>query len=584
MPGAKTRRAGHTAALFALAILLSVFFWRPAFWAYPSTQSGDGQRAHKLLEAARISVVRYHELPLWNPYECGGVPLWDNPPSFVAAPLAWPTLLIGTTHTIVLWYLLHTAAGFLGMWLLTRHDLGLSRGASLVASVAWAYSGFHQHHYAGGHVAFAPFEFLPLALFMWRRAENDIRYAVGVGALLATMMYEGAVYPIPHFVLVLAAESLTRAWPKDRLVKLVKLGAVVGIVAFALGAARFLPVIDQLRHHKPVLEPETDRVRLATLKDMFLARSHPFHFPQQKYHWNEYGGYVGPILLFLATVGVFIADSSMAWLVMLLALCASLMMGHLSRFAPWHLLTRFVFPFKEMRVPSRFVAEVDMLIAAFVGVAIDRVPRLVGERFPNKAWAGQLRIGVLALGLIGVGDVMSLGTSFIQDFGFHDAAETHPAAEPRLTLGAEGMASLINEPQQNRGRIQCWDDWAFNIGAPLWEGDVPQANPVDDGATVLSVSRTQNTFTLDVDVTRTSVIKLNTSYDRGFRTSVGKTLRYQKLLAIELPPGEHHVVVKYWPFGLTFGLLTSGFSLVFLAGFFVWDRRRRKTRESMVPP
>jgi hypothetical protein len=393
------------------------------------------------------------------------------------------------------------------------------------------------------------------------------------------MMYEGAVYPIPHFFVILVAESLTRAWPPNRLVKLAKAGAVVGVVALALGAARFLPVMDQLRHHTRVLEPETDRIRWTTLKDMFLARSHPFRFPQQKYHWNEYGGYIGPILLFMAIIGVFIADSSMAWLVMLLALCASLMMGHLSRFAPWHLLKQFVFPFKEMRVPSRFVAEVDMLLAAFVGVAIDRVPKLVRERFPNKTWAGQLRIGMLALGLIGVGDVMSVGTSFVQEFGFHSDAETHPAAEPRLTLGGEGMASLINEPQQNRGRIQCWDEWAFNMGAPLWEGDVPQAKAVDDGATVRNVSRTQNTFTLDVDVTTPTVIELNTTYDRGFRTSVGKTLRYKKLLAIELPPGMHHVVVKYWPFGMTAGLLTSGLSFVALAGFFVWDRRRRKSGE-----
>jgi hypothetical protein len=576
MARAKTRRAARLTALAALALLLSVVFWRPAFWAYPRTQWGDGQQAHKMLEAARVSVVRYHELPLWNPYECGGIPLWDNPVSFVGAPFAWLAVPFGTTSAILALYILHTTIGFMSMWLLARYDLRLSRVAAFVASATWAYCGFHQHHDAGGHITFTPFQYLPLALFLWRAAEKDLRYAVGLGALIADMMYEGAVYPIPHFALILGVETLTRVLPKERFLRIVKAAAVAGVFAFALGASRFLPVIDQLRHHTRALEAERDSIRWSTLKDMFLARTHPFRFARQKYHWNEYGAYLGPFLLFLGVLGVFTSGAGTEWLVLLLAVSASLMMGHLGRYAPWHLLKQHVFPFKEMRVPSRFVAEVSMFLAAFVGIAVDRVPRLLRARFPRSAWVGQLRAGMVAVALIGIGDMIGVGTSFIDEFGFHEAPETHPVPSNNLYLGGQGLASLINQPQQNRGRVQCWDEWAFNSGAPLWEGDVPQAQAVDDGATVLAVTRTQNTFVLDVDVTRQALVRLNTTYDRGFRTNAGTLVALKKQLALNLPPGRHHVLVKYWPSGLTAGFAVSGVSTALVIGFFVWDRRRRR--------
>jgi len=95
-----------------LAVGMSVFAWYTMLGNYPHTQFGDGQMFHKAIEAARVSVVRYHELPLWNPYECGGVPLWDNPELPTAAPLLWPVVFLGTTAEMYFWYIVHGALGF----------------------------------------------------------------------------------------------------------------------------------------------------------------------------------------------------------------------------------------------------------------------------------------------------------------------------------------------------------------------------------------------------------------------------------------------------------------------------------------
>ena len=112
--------------LGVVALVLSVLSWWELLLAHPKTQNGDGQFFVEMVGAMRVSLLDFHELPLWNPYQCGGIPLWDNPQGISAAPMLWALLPFGTTRGIELWYILHSALGFVCMWLLARHELKLS--------------------------------------------------------------------------------------------------------------------------------------------------------------------------------------------------------------------------------------------------------------------------------------------------------------------------------------------------------------------------------------------------------------------------------------------------------------------------
>ena len=564
------------------SLLLSVFAWWPALSAYPRAQAGDGIVFHKMLEAARVSVVRFHELPLWNPFECGGLPLWDNPQGLAGAPLAWIMLSVGTTRAVELWLVVHGALGFVCMWLLARHELRLSRMAAFVASGAWAFSGFHQQHYAGGHIAFVAFQYFPLAFLLWRRAETDRRAAIGLGALVAWMLYEGAVYPVPHLAVLLAAETLTRTWPVRRLPKIALAGVIAVAFALCLGGARLLPVLDQLRTHPRPIAPETDAMTWDTLTSIFVARHHDYHVPGQTYVWPEYGSYLGPIVLVLAFVGIALAGLQNAWMLAPLALAFLLMLGHAGTFAPWTILKGHVFPFKEMRVPSRFCVEVSMFLAAFAGLACDRIGNM-GRRYLKNLRASEgLRTVVFATALIGVGDILGVGL-FWMDKCFTQPAETRPPPSTRLYLGGPGMAhELADQPQQNRGRLQCWEEWGFGAGAPLWEGDVPQARATDDGAVVEVANRTPNTFSVDVTATRPTRIRLNTSYDLGWRSDLGKVIELDRQLALELPPGRHHVRMRYWPRLMTAGIGITGLGMAAVVLLAWRERRRTRAQRSSV--
>ena len=566
-----------------LGFLLAVYAWYTMLGAYPLTQQGDGQNFQKMIEAARVSVVRYHEWPSWNPYECGGIPLWDNPEAPVAAPQLWLMLLTGSTAAIYFFYVFHGAIGFAGMWAFARMELGATRAAALLGGAIWAFCGFHQQQYSGGHIPFCSFEYFPLALLLWRRAERDLRFAVGLGLLVALMFLEASTYPLPHLFLILAAETLTSAWPPRRVLSIARAAGVTGAVALVVGAVRALPVYAQIRLHPRHLT-DLDALKWPTLVDMFLARNHPWQVEGQQYVWPEFGAYLGPLVLFLCLVGLVVAGRRYAWLYALLALSFVLMAGHFGRFAPWSILTGHVFPFRDMRVPSRFRCEVSLFLACFAAIGVDRVPALLARWFPGDRARRSIRAGMLVTGLVGFGDMTSVMLSWIQT-RFSVPARAEVAPWPRLHLGGRGMAALIDQPAQNRGRRACWSEWgSYEDVAGLWEGDVPQARMLDGQGVVEVANRTQNTFTVDVRLEAPSRVLVNSTYDANWRTDRGSAIAVDRQLALELPAGRYRVNLLYRPRHFAIGLTLSLLGLGGAVAFFVRDARARRRALTSRPP
>jgi uncharacterized membrane protein YfhO len=556
--------------LALLALGLTLYLYWPAISIYPALPWGDGQYTHRLVEAAKVSMRRYHELPLWDPFECAGRPLWDEPESIVASPLLFLMQPLSTTVTMRLWNILHHVTGFICMWLLARHELRLSRGAALVASTAFSLTLANVGQYVGGHAALVGMLYAPLAILFWRRAEKDLRFAVGLGLLLAWTFLEGGGYPTAFIGLTLAIETLMRLRPKNGLAVLK--GAEIALVTFAAaGAARILPVVDQLLHHKRALATEDDSISLRTLYDMYFARTHEWKVPGQTYVWPEYSAHLGAILIALALVGFVLCLRDHAWFAALGTAIFLLMLGHFSKWAPWHLLKGHVFPFRSMRVPSRFRLIFALFLGGWAGFAVDRIPAVVA-RWLGPRTATAVRTAVLGVALIGAGDALSIAMTRIAS-AYTDPPEKAVEASPRLFIGGQ-LAQFVDQPRQNQGRVNCWEEWNFTDGAPVWQGDVPQAKAETDAVAVRNVSRTQNTFTIDVEAKEPARVRVNTPWERGWRTDVGKIAQDHKILVVDVPVGPSRIHLWYWPQWLTLGFFLTGFGTLAAVSFVVIESRR----------
>lgn len=567
VPEAK-RAAWRAVGIVVLSLFVAIYAWWPVLAAWENTQWGDGQAFHKLVEAARWSLVRYKELPLWDPYECGGRPLWDNPQSMASSPIIlFFTPLLGTGKTMKLWYILHTAAGFASMWLFCRRDLKVQRAAAFAGATAWACCGFNMHHMSGGHASFVAFEFMPVALLLWREAETKVASAIWLGFVIAIASTTGGALPLLYIAVLLGGETLARIWPPKRLLAVLKAGAITLAVTLGVGAARLLPTIDQLMHHKRALGQDLDHMTVQAFFDAFLNRhiGHMAHAPGLVYVWGEYAAYIGWILFVLAIAGVILGGLEHAWLFAIGLLGCALMTGYWSPYSPWGILNKYVYPLKEMRVPGRFGAHASLVLIAYAALATDRLGpalRRIVARIPRlrsqSGLASALRLVVLLVAVLGAGDVVGRGMQLVHEMGAGSGPQRRVPASKNLFYGGE--AGFIEGPSQNRGRLACYDEWGFYAGAPMWEGDLPQVRVVDPAATITQSSRTQNTFSVQVEAPAATTLLLNSSYDFNWRSSVGTPIERQKLLAVDIPAGTHTIKVRYWPRTLTIGLILTLFT------------------------
>ncbi len=564
-----------------LALLLTAYAWWPMLAAYPKTPEEDGRHFFFQFETVKAAIRTYRELPLWNPFDCHGIPLWNHPESMAGAPLLLLTTGLNTTATTILWYGLHVAVGFVAMWLLARDDLKLSRMAAFVASGMWAFGVAHTSQYGGEHASLAGFLYAPLLLFLWRKSETSWDARVALGIVVALLVYEGATYPLPYTLLVLGLETLTRLWQWRRIRNIVTAGLMVGFVSVMLSAARLLPLMDELAAHKRPMEPDFDHLwHVRSLLDMYVLRTPNWRarFVDQQYVFGEYISYIGWLGLALVVLGVAASAAEHLWLLVLSALIFVFMLGHFASWAPYTYLQAHVLPFRSMRVPSRYRLLLLVNLCLYMGLAVDRVPELFRKSFGMPSLARAARVALVGCALIATGDTVGLGQEILA-YRFNGPPEVKVARAARFHYAGPGLTpDFIDQPRQNEAWLGCrHSTWAFAYEAPVWIGDVPQARAKDDGAVVETSSRTHNTFTFDAEVKRPSRVLLNSAWDRGWTVDVGEVVQNEnKLLAIDLPVGHHHVHAQYWPRYLTLGMWMTALGWVGTIAFFL--RRRLVAR------
>lgn len=553
--------------LLGVGFVLSVYAWWPMLWLR-GTPELDGRYGYQMVLIGKATLQHFGEWPMWNPYDCRGIPSWDHPEGMSSSVVLAALTPLGGLATYWLWNWLHMAAGWASAWVLFRDEYRLSRLATFAGACMWTFGCCHTTQYCGAHEGFAPLWLFPLELLLWRRAEASTGAAVGLGALLAFFVYDGTTYPLPLTGLVLLLDGLLRAWPPSRLWRVAKAGAIACMCALTLSAARLLPLLDQLSLHKRVVSDTDSLAHWNTLGAMWTHHEANWllGLPHQGYVWGEYLSYIGFASALVALVGIQLAVRKEWRTAALAALVFALMLGHFSKYAPWSLLRDHVPPFTSMRVPGRFRLVFQVFIALFVALAVEHA----GRR--SRA----LRLGVVALAFIGIGDMMGFGFDIVTT-RFHGPAPAAVVASPRFYYGGDVSPDFADAVRQNRGWLGCRSyEWPSNADAPVWLGDVPQVRAQEDGTNITASARTSSTFTATVDAARPATILLNSGYARGWTTNVGTVVETGGLLAVEVPAGHHELRVKYWPRRMNLGLGITGVGVVGVGAWLAWRRRRRR--------
>jgi hypothetical protein len=526
-------------------------------------------------EAARISMAEYHEVPAWNPYYCGGIPLAANPQDEALAPDFLLRMWFGTGVGRRLAVLLFLVMGMEGFFrLLRRHDasvIGAAAGAFVFAA-----SGRFFFMLEFGWINMFGFQLLPFAVLALEEGARSWRWRVFGGFIVGWMLLAGGTYSVPYTVLVLVAltlfdtlEALVAPRPLSPSPWWRGIASLASIGAFSalFSAAKLFPMLRVIGEH-----PRTIHNRLSISGSQVLQALLTSHFDKPTGLAAE--AYVGGGVLFLAGVALLVRDRAAARAMAMALLFFAIAMGDQGRHSLWSML-RHLPLYGQLRDPDRFALVVGFFLAFAVARALTWVEDGVPIAFERvrarwRAWRKQDEVAPalwlrIVLALAGAVGALVIGRAIQNDLTADVRAhQVIFSQDPPLSRKAEFRQARGNRwdaqvwPPLARGSLQCFEETEFPQ-SPRLRGDlVAEEYPGDPtSAKVDRLAWTPNHITLDVVAKVPTVIYVNQNWVAGWSTDVGTLRSEDGLLALDVPAGKNVVKLAYSDGWLNFGLLIT---------------------------
>lgn len=580
-----------SAALLGVAAVATMILLVMAPWLADLSTFGfhdwDVQTSHRYL--ALLSLARYHELPWWNPYSCGGFPAWGyvEADTIVVSPFLPAYLLLPMSVALRVEVLGFAALAACGAWAAASRYSD-SRAARALVAVLWAVNGRWALQTAAGHTWHLAYAFTPWCLYFFERARSRQRRVfdlAGGGVAIAMLVYAGGIYPLPHTVLLLGAYALVLALQGRSLRPLTTL-ALLGVLGVGLAAPRLLPLLDGFGKAPRLIE-STETLDPGALVALLTSRDQAFHARPghvTPYGWHEWGMYIsaaGALVLLLGVV--FVQGRREAALKAVGVLFFVLGFGAFHPQAPWTLLHKYTPVFRSQHVPSRFLYTAVLVFALVAAAGIGRfvVRRRLSAPWLDAALALLVLVLAVDLGLVAQ-KPMKDSMWMVPPDGIPRGRPFHFEQEPPFQYKRRDWAGpMYLAMLGNVGVINCYSAPPFErkgarpITAPDYRGEafVTTDAGARSAARASITAWSPNRAVVQIDAAEPGALLVyNMNFDEGWHASTGPVVAYRNTVATRLAGGAATVTFTYRPPYLGAGLL--GFALT--VGGLVWAWRRER--------
>jgi hypothetical protein len=157
--GKFTRREALAIALGSTAFAL-VFYYPLVLNIRIAGTLNDWDFVSAAQWAAYWTVRQYHQFPLWNPFECGGIPLLGDPQSHFLNLWFPLTLFFGPVIGLHIEIIIYSAVGWAGAYVLGR-VLGMRRVSAICTATAFAGSSWFFLRASEGHIVLIVLVYMP---------------------------------------------------------------------------------------------------------------------------------------------------------------------------------------------------------------------------------------------------------------------------------------------------------------------------------------------------------------------------------------------------------------------------------------
>ncbi|MCL2447390.1 MAG: hypothetical protein FWD17_00430 [Polyangiaceae bacterium] len=583
-------------------------------------------------EAYRHLVVktirRFHQFPFWNPYTCGGHPVWGGveSDSMIVSPF-FPVYLVLSLPLAMRVELVGSALlSMIGTWLFAGR---FTRSPAVKAFVVAVFSinGRWALQAAAGHTWHLSYEWVPWTLYFLDRAATRAaipgsrQFAsappalsaapllpaldiIGAGVSMALMVYTGGIYPLPHAALLLALYGAF-AFARNGDPRPLLCTAAAGLVALGLSAPKLFPTLEVFSRF-PRFTDSTEWMDLGLLWAILTSPdqgfgSHPAPTPQ--WGWHEWGMYIGVLPVAVLVLGLAVARGPRLspWKWTALALLA-LGFGALHPYAPWSILHRMSL-FRSHHVPSRWLYP-SLLVAAGVAAAvIERGLVRVGRLRP---FAEIVALLVAAYTARDVGTVarLPLASAFEREpprakestGTFH--TEVHMPGEIGYPVGGDWAPNTLPLVIANLGTTDCGSFFQFHNyyrdqhnhtpglgakgqGEPGYRGE---AFVVEGNGSASITSWTPNEVTVAVTGAKPGDhVAIDQNYDPGWSANGRAAVPLDDLTTAVVREGETKLVFRYRPPWLWTGIGVFMASVAGIAWYFLLAAKIARVRRASAP-
>ena len=563
--GLGTRLARSTALRLALfAALALILVWTSLPHAASVNEFRDAQVMLAYERAAVDTVRHFGQVPLWDPYYCGGLDGVGAPQSRFTSPTLLLSVLFGPERADLLIVFLFVIAGMEGMfrWLRLRVS---SAPAALVVAPVFALSGHFAVAYFRGWTNFFGFELVPWVLLgITLAARGKLRGIAIASVAFAVMLGFGGSFAAPLVAVAALVEALRAVLdepPSARARSLAMLAATASFMA-TVSFVRLWPIAETLAAAPRIMAGTPGHQPRA-----LLAATTSLLAPKDGDILLSGSFFVGSAFLAVAALGA--ADRRALRGLAAVVIFVWFSAGYARKPALFALL-RELPVFSALRYPERFLWIAILFATEPAALAIGRIP-LIGE---GRRW--RVGVWVVLAGAIGF-------TIFNEISAFHRTSQ-----ERALGTLTESFSPDFHQTRGNRwlvahyeamgvGSLSCWETHPV-VQSTRLRADLPAEEYLSEdtrsAGTVTRTSWSPNEIVLHANVARSARILVNQNWHPGWHASVGTVVSAEGLIAIDIPQGEQDIRLRFRPWSTLAGAGVSATALLALAGL-GWVLRRR---------
>ena len=587
----KRERRLELLIVVSLSIVLAAIythgvFRHPSYWGI-----SDWDQHLFWHEVARRTVLDFGQVPLWNPYYCGGLVLLANPLTHVFAPSFFSTLLLGTLVGVKLDLLVKLAVGLIGTYLLGRRA-SLDRAAAALAAVTFMLGGVYAQTTVVGMTEFTGIAFVPWVLLALLGDRTVTNIAIG-GSALALMILTGGAYMISISALFLTIFATGLSISRRSLAP-IRVLAAIALIGAGLGAVKLVPELEFLRDHPRRIEDYSGYSVQGLLLSL-ADREQSLHFSSYERTEGIWRGvswgpdenlmYVGIVPILLALAGM----AARSGLRIPLAACSViffwLSLGDRAEpFSLWQWLHQLPV-YESMRVAQRFRMPLLLCIALLGGLGLQLLSAALARRVGTRRATvlSALIVCAVAADLLWVNAPVLRGAFVLPPI---DVAPARSFRQDSYWPPYDGNGFMLARPEgeyfgsasshlpsalANTGIIRCYETneverRAIGSDSPRYRGEAFVAAA---GGAARFERWTPNSWRITAHADSDGYLVVNQSRDPGWRAqrAGGRPLPVvdggraenglEGLLAVPVGRGESTVELSYRPDSFVWGSILT---------------------------